>query len=378
MFLKNGSVLKTMLLLSLFALSACDNKTEEKPTVEKETAVAVKVHTLKKERYAIWVDFSGKTQAVDEVMVISRVTGELKARLFTPGDTVKKEQILFEIDKREYQAIWDQKNAILQKDKASLGLAIANVKRYEPLVKEQLAPREKLDELLATQKQLEATIQADLASLETAALNLEYCDMKASIDGQIGKELVLMGNTVNAGTQLAKIVQTDFLYVNINPSAHEVALIKKYKSSKHPKIKVILKGRNGTNIELSGEIDFIDNVSNTSTGTVAMRAKIDNKEHLLFPGTYVEMKVFVTDELPVLAVHPDQISQNQQGEYVLVVNKENRIKTRQVKTSYVNNDLAIVSDGLHEGDRVVVGTVNALRNDVLVTATEVDNPIRTK
>ena len=363
-----------ILTLTLF-FSACENKTENQPTVTEEKPIAVNVHTLKEEPYPIWVDFSGKTQAVDEVMVISRVTGELKERSFKPGDTVKKDQALFTIDKSEYQAVWDQKNANLQKDKASLNLAIANVKRYKPLVDEQLAPREKLDELEATQKQLEATINADMAALDAAILNLEYCDVKASIDGQIGKELVLLGNIVNAGTELAKIVQTDFLYVNFNPSAHEVALIKKYKSSDKPKVKVRLRSNKRMDVELEGEVDFIDNVSNTSTGTVAMRAKIANAEKLLFPGSFVEVKVFVSDKIPVLAVHPDQISQNQQGEYVFVVNQKNEIETKQVQTSYANNDLAIISEGLKEGDQIVVGTVNALRNGTKVSMNEVENPI---
>jgi len=309
-------------------------------------------------------------------MVVSRVTGELKERFFKPGDTVKKDQILFRIDKSEYQAVWDQKNAILQKDKASLNLANANVKRYKPLVEEQLAPREKLDELEATKQQLEATINADMAALAAATLNLEYCDVKASIDGQIGKELVLLGNIVTAGTELAKIVQTEFLYVNFNPSAHEVALINKYKSTDKPKVKVRLRSSKRMDVELEGEVDFIDNVSNTSTGTVAMRAKINNTEKLLFPGTFVELKLFVSDKIPVLAVHPDQISQNQQGEYVFIVNKNNEIETRQVKTNYSNNDLAIVSEGLVEGDRIVVGTINALHMGIKVSATEVDNPIK--
>ena len=364
-----------LLTLTLF-FSACDNKVEKKPTVAEEMPIAVNVHTLKKEAYPIWVDFSGKTQSVDEVMVISRVTGELKERFFKPGDTVKKGQVLFTIDKSEYQAIWDQKNANLQKDKASVNLANANVKRYKPLVEEQLAPREKLDELEATKQQLEATIKADEASLEAALLDLEYCDVKANIDGQIGKELVLIGNIVNAGTELAKIVQTDFLYVNFNPSAHEVALIKKYKSADKPKVKVRLRSSKRMDVELDGEIDFIDNVSNTSTGTVAMRAKITNDEKLLFPGTFVELKLFVSDKIPVLAVHPDQISQNQQGEYVFVVNKKNEIETKQVKTSYSNNDLSIIFEGLAEGDKVVVGTINALRNGSKVSASEVENPIK--
>lgn len=368
-------VLMLTALMGTVFLSGCDEK-KEKIAVEKEVSISVNVHTLKKQAYPIWVEFSGKTQAVDEVMVVSRVAGELEARLFKPGDTVQKDQILFEIDKREYQAVWDQKNATLEKDRASLNLARANVKRYEPLVKEQLAPREKLDELIATKKQLEATIKADIAALEAAALDLEYCDVRANIAGQIGKELVLLGNIVNSGTELAKIVRTDFLYVNFNPSEHEVALISTYKSTQNPKVKVILKSRKHLDIELEGEVDFTDIVSNTSTGTVSMRAKIKNDNKLLFPGSFVSLRLFISDEIPVLAVHPDQISQNQQGQYVFVVNEKNEIETRQIKTAYSNNDLVIVQEGLAEGDKVLVGVVNALHSGTKVNYTEVENPIR--
>jgi len=362
-------------LAGILFFSACEKKNETKIVPVEEKAISVNVHTLKKETYPIWVNFSAKTQAVDEVMVISRVTGELEKSLFNPGDSVKKDQILFTIDKREYQAQWEQKNAILEKDKASLALAVANVKRYEPLVKEQLAPKEQLDELVATQKQLEATIRADKAALDAVALDLEYCDVKASISGQIGKELVLTGNIVDKGSELTTIVQTEFLYVNFNPSAQEVSLIKKYKSEEKPKVKVLLKGRKGLDITFDGQIDFIDNVSNTSTGTVAMRAKIINKELLLFPGTFVELKLFVTDKVPVIAVHPDQIAQDQQGQYVYVVSKESTIAKRQVKTNYTNNDLVMISEGLKEADRVVVGTVHGLKVGLKVEATEVPNPI---
>ena len=376
MFCIKKILLFASVLFSIILFLGCENKTEKKLIVIEEKPIAVNVHTLKQEAYPVWVNFSGKTQAVDEVMVISRVTGELKERFFKPGDSVKKDQVLFSIDKREYQAVWDQKNANLQKDKASLNLANANVNRYKPLVEEQLSPREKLDELEATKQQLESTIKADMAALEAATLDLEYCDVKASIDGQIGKELVLLGNIVNAGTELAKIVQTDFLYVNFNPSAHEVALIKKYKSTDKPKVKVRLRSSKRMDVELDGEIDFIDNVSNTSTGTVAMRAKINNDKKLLFPGTFVEVKLFVSDKIPVLAVHPDQISQNQQGEYVFVVNTQNEIETKQVKTTYSNNDLIIISEGLKVGDKVIVGTINALRDGTKVSLSEVENPIK--
>ncbi|MBL0721390.1 MAG: hypothetical protein JJV88_02285, partial [Sulfurovum sp.] len=160
--------------------------------------------------------------------------------------------------------------------------------------------------------------------------------------------------------------------VNFHPSSHEVSLIKKYKSEEYPRVKAIL---DSGNIMVEGKIDFIDNVSNTSTGTVAMRAKIDNKEDLLLAGTFVKLKLFITDKLPVIAVEPNQISQNQQGEYVLIVNKENEIETRKILVSYANNDLSIISKGLKEGDRVLVGTIAGLSNGTKVSVTEVTNPI---
>lgn len=360
---------------SLLLLTGCGSEDKKKTIVKEEKPIEVNVYTAKKEVYPIWIDFSGKTQAVDTVTVISRVSGEVKERLFQPGDIVNKDQVLFHIDKSEYQAVWDQKNAILQKNKASLNLANTNVKRYKPLVQEKLAPREKLDELIATQKQLESTIKADEAALKTAELNLAYCDIKANISGQIGKALVGTGNIVNVGTELAKIVQTEYLYVNFNPSAHEVALIKKYGSEDKPKVKVLLKSNERMKVEFEGEIDFIDNVSNASTGTVAMRAKIFNENRLLLPGVFVQLKLLLSDKFKVLAVHPDQVSQNQLGEFVYVVNAQNQIETRQIKPIYSNNDLVIIGEGLQENDKVVVGTVNALRNGLKVSFTEVDNPI---
>ncbi len=364
------------LVLALVFVSGC-NKTEEQETVQEEAPVAVNVHTLQKEKYPMWIYFTGKTQAFDEVDVIARVGGELEAYHFKPGQEVKKEDLLFTIDKSEYQAAWDQKNAILEKDKASYALAKANVKRYTPLVREQLAPREKLDELTATLKQLEATIKSDEAALKRAKLDLEYCNIRASIDGQIGKPLVLTGNIVAAGTALAKIVQSKKLYVNFNPSAREVALIKRYSKEEKPPVKVSTRGGDHVTETLDGRIDFIDNISNSSTGTVAMRAVVKNDKGLIFPGSFVQIEIFLGN-YNVIAVHPNQISQDQQGSYVYVVNEKNEVHRVPVEPLFSNNDLVLVGKSLNEGDRVIVGTVSGLSEGTKVTPTEVPNPVKVK
>jgi len=366
-----------MFIATSFVLLGC-NETKEQTQVElPENPIAVNVHTLKKESYPVWIYFSGKTQAFDEVDVIARVGGELKAYHFQPGQQVKKSELLFSIDKSEYQAAWDQQNAILEKDKASHALAQANVKRYTPLVKEQLAPREKLDELTATLKQLEATIRSDEAALQRATLDLEYCDIKASIDGQIGKPLVLIGNIVSVGTVLSKIVESKKLYVNFNPSAQEVALIKRYSKEKYPEVKVSIRGNEKITETLNGKIDFIDNISNSSTGTVAMRAVVENEKGYIFPGSFVEIELFL-GEYTVLAVHPDQVSQDQQGRYVSVVNSNNEVHAVHVTPLFSNNDLVLVGESLKEGDRVIVGTIAGLTEGMKVTATEVGNPVKVK
>ena len=369
---QNGTIVATLIL---FVLSGCGQEKQKAVATVEQPPVVLEVHTLKKERYPIWISFSGKTQAIDEVDMIARVKGELKAAHFTPGQQVKKGDLLFTIDKSEYQTNWNQHYAILEKDKASYALAQANVRRYTPLVKEQLAPQEKLDELTATLKQLEATIKADKATLERAKLNVDYCDMRATIDGQIGKPLVLTGNLVNVGDILGKIVETKKLYVNFNPSANEVALIKRYSKEEKPAVRVAIRGNKKITETLNGKIDFIDNVSNSSTGTVAMRAIVENEKGLIFPGSFVEINLFL-GEYSVLAIHPDQVSLDQEGSYVSVVNADNRVHMVHITPLFTNNDLMLVGEELQVGDRVIVGVVSGLTEGMKASPSEVPNPVK--
>ena len=365
----------SIIFTSLFIFSACEKKEDKKGEVQDTKKIEVQVNTMKKETYPIWVDFSGKTEAFKNVEVTSRVNGELKEIFFKAGEDVKKDQLLFKIDDSQYNAILEQKTAGLEKDQASLNLAISNVNRYKPLVKDGLAPREKLDELEATQKQLQAVVNASKASIKQATLDVEYTQIKATIDGKVGQNLLDVGNLVNASsTILTKIVDSKKLYANFNPSTNEVSLINKYKSQENPTVKIKLE--NNDSIELKGNIDFIDNSTNQTTGTVLMRAIIDNKDNVIFPGSFVEIKLFITDNIHLLAVQPNILGQNQLGSFVYVVNAENKIQSKQVEIQYSNKDLAIIKSGLEEGDRVVVSDITKLRNNLLVNATVVENKIK--
>lgn len=378
MFTNKKILTSVFIASSLLVFSACsDKKTEEKKVEVKEVKkTEVQVHSIKKETYPIWVNFSGKTEAKNNVFVTAKVAGELKEIYFKAGDTVAKGQKLFKIDDRVYKAVLSQRKSSLQKDRANLNLAVANVKRYKPLVEKGLAPREKLDELVANQRQLQAVINSDNATIKEAQIDLDDTLIKASISGKIGKSLIDIGNNVSTSDKLVQIVQSNDLYVNFNPSSKEVFLLNQYKSEKYPKVIVLPEDIENMDLGLKGKVDFIDSVTNETTGTVGMRATINNEKELLYPGTFVNIKLFVTDKIPVITVHPNSLSQNQLGFFVYTVNAENKVQKIQVKVEYSNKDLAIIKSGLMIGDKVIVSATNKLQENQEVIASEVANPIK--
>ncbi len=375
MNLKN--ILLFHLVLSLvFSVTGCDGTKQEQVTIKKEPKkVQVRVHTIQRQTYPIWLDFTGKTEALESVYVTSRVAGELKSVCFKAGDVVKKGDLLFRIDDREYRSVLNQKKSALSKDISSLNLALANLKRYEPLVKKGLAPREKLDELTASVEKYRAMVESDRSAVNEAQLDVDYSAVKATINGRIGKALVDIGNIVKTSDQLANIVQTNQLYVNFSPSTNDVFLLNRYKSEKYPKVEVLPENVFDKHLSLKGRIDFIDNVTDKATGTVSIRAKVDNPKELLFPGSFVKIKVFLTDQQSMIAVHPNNISQNQLGCYVFIVNRENQVQISQVELYYSNKDIAIIKSGIKEGDRIIVSPTSQLQEHQTVTTEEVANPV---
>ena len=365
-------------LVFLLILTACNDKKVEENKIEiKEVEkVKVDVHTIKKEAYPIWVDFSGKTEAKNNVFITAKVAGELKEIYFQAGQSVQEGQNLFRIDDRSYSAILSQKKSSLQKNKASLNLAIANVNRYKPLVQKGLAPREKLDELVASQKQLEAIVNEDLATIKEAQVDVDDTIIKASISGKLGKSLIDIGNNVSTSDKLVNIVQSEELYVNFNPSSKDVFLINQYKSEKYPDVIVLPEGIENIDLGIKGKVDFIDNVTDVATGTVSMRAIIKNNKELLFPGTFVNIKLFITDKIPFIAVPPSTLSQNQLGFFIFTVDSENKVQKTVVTVEYSNKDLAIITSGLQVGNKIITSATNQLQEKQEVISNEVANPIK--
>jgi len=199
--MKSKLCMAVLVSIALSLVAACSTSDNGKDTQQpqKPPPLPVEVITVQQEAMPIWLEYTGKTEATKRIEVRARVAGRLEKVLFTEGDLVEKGQKLFEIEKAAYQAALDQAKAKLERDQASLELARADVKRYEPLVEKGLAPRATLEQYEARKNELIATIKSDEAAINNAALDLSYTDVVAPISGRISRryaELQQLGHVI--------------------------------------------------------------------------------------------------------------------------------------------------------------------------------------
>jgi len=344
-------------ILSL-GLAGCGSEKKAKDAAPvKEQPPQVKVTILKKEPRRIWLEYSSKAEAYESATVVSRVAGEIREQTFKPGQHVHKGDVLFRIDKSDYLAAYNKALAQLEKDRATLELAEADVLRYKPLVAEQLAPRQKMEQLEAARKELEATIKADKVLMEDAKLKLSYCDVKAPIDGEIGEEFVKPGNQVSPGTKLASIVESRSLQVNLYPSTREIAAIQHYKAKPMPDVEVF--PRDNPALRERGQVEYIASRADETTGTVTVRAKVDNTRKMILPGSFVTVRLIIDEKMPVISIDPDWVFQDQQGEFLYTVDANNTLRKVHFVSPFSNAEMVILPDDL-AGKRVLVQPAGSL------------------
>lgn len=364
-------LISTIILSSLLLFSACS---DEKPKeVQKEMPpLNVDTITVKKEPIPIWKQYTGTTKASSDQEVRARVPGILKKIYFKDGETVIKGQKLFMIEQDEYIAARDAARAKKAQDEASLKLANADVARYEPLVKEGLAPRATLEQYQAQQAGLKAAIAGDEAEIKKAQLSLSYTMLRAPISGKVSARRVDIGNLVGQGeaTLLTTIMSVNPLYAYFSPSQDDVRLFEEYRNKEMPDAFIEVKGARET-IRLNGFVDFSNNEVDSLTSTISMRATISNPEEKVLPGTFVYVNLFINDKYSFLMIPPEVMFSDQLGTYVYVVDKQNKVKRADIKTSYSTKYYVNVESGLNDGDRVVVSALVKLKPNTKVNPTDV-------
>ena len=357
---------------SLLAGCSDQSKGGQRPPTE------VAIVTVAPERLALSNELPGRLEANRVAQVRARVSGIVLKREFQEGGEVKAGQLLFRIDPAPYQAALNSAKAAQAKAEANLTQSTLKLTRYEPLVKINAISKQEYDDANAAQKQAAADVASAKAAVTTASLNLGYASVTAPIAGRIGRALVTEGALVGQGdaTQLALIQQIDTLYVNLTQSSAEVMQLRQalkggqLKGAAKGEAKVTLVLEDGSVYPHDGKLLFSDITVEESTGTVTLRAVFPNPDRLLLPGTFVRARLQQAVNEAALAVPQQAVQRSNEGAYVMVVGAEDKVEVRQVKTAASQGDKWIITEGLKEGDRVIVEGLQKIRAGMPVKTVE--------
>lgn len=313
-----------------------------------------------------YVEVTGTAASTNVVKLLARVEGYLDSIHFADGAIVKKNDLLFIIQQTQYQAQLQQAKAQLMQQQALLDYAKTEVVRYTKLFHQNAATATEVDKWHYQQKVAEAGILNAQGQIEVAQLNLDYTEVKAPFDGLMGKHLIDPGNVVGGGgqpTALAEITQLDPIYVTATLSEQQVLDIranlnqKRLSPAELRKVPVDVGLENGTGYPYHGFIEYVAPQFDPSTGTIQVRAILNNPDRNLLPGIFVRMRLpkgKVTQA--ALLVPARAIGEDQGGLYLMVVNKDDVVEQRYVKTAeQLVGNMRVITSGLSRDDLVVIG-----------------------
>ena len=314
-----------------------------------------------------WDQYTGRTEAVESVDVRPRVSGYIDQISFKDGQLVKPGDVLFVIDPRPYQDVLDQDKANLQSADAQRQLKEANFARAQRLFQSNVTAKEEYDTSVAQKNQAEAEFAQARASVNSAALNVEFTEVKSPIEGRISRQLVTRGNLVQAdSTVLTKVVSVNPIYAYFNVDQRTV---QKYHNQiqggqfQDPRVSampVYLQLEGETGFPHEGVIDFVDNTYNASTGTLQIRGRFKNEDASLYPEAFVRIRIAGTPKHDAILITERALGTDQGQKFVLLVDDHSVVQVHPVELGPVVDGLRVVRNGLGPDDHVIVdGLVNA-------------------
>jgi len=371
-----------MLLVCLFGCGAHDDKANKTKGILPPTPVTTALAQARD--IPVQIRQIGSVEAVAVIAVKAQISGELNQVLFKEGQEVKKGQELFVIDPRPYQQALDQAEAALQKDIALVTQAEANLardraqaanakqqaKRYAGLEAQGVISKDLNDSYQTTSQVQDEAVRADEAAInsakasvvsdrsavDTAKLNLSYCYILSPIDGRAGSLLLQAGNLVKANdtTALVNINQLQPVYVTFSAPEQLLGEIRRYDAG-HA-LSVNATGvANGSSraVTATGQLTFIDNTVDSSTGTIKLKATFPNNDHALWPGQFISVVMTLRTLDHATVVPSEAIQSGQKGQFAFVVKPDQTVETRQVTVGQTIDNQIVVESGISPGETVV-------------------------
>ena len=317
-------------------------------------------------------DFIGRVAAIDKVDVVARVSGFINERNFTEGQQVKAGDLLFRIEPDTYKAAVDQQTANLAKAKATEVNANLQLQRGQELLHNQNIPQSEVDQRAANAQAAHADVMQAEALLEQAKINLGYTEIRSPIDGRIGIANFTIGNLVSpsSGT-LATIVSQDPIYVTFQASEADVIEYKHRiaaSADKNPHVTIHIKLPDGTIYPHPGRTNLLDVKVQPDTDTILARAQLPNPEGMLIPGGIVGVMVERGAPQASLIVPQSAVQLDQAGRYVMVVGADKKVEQRRITTGVEQGRDVVVTQGLKEGELVIVEGIQKVHPGQIVAA----------
>ena len=338
-----------VLLLAGLTFTSCSEK--KKPT--SRPPVPVLAATVVEKTVPVELKAIGSVEAYSTVNIKSRVGGQLVKVNFKEGQDVDQGQLLFVIDPRPHEATLRQAEANLAKDKALANKAQADARRYAALIQKQFVSQQEYDQAKATAESLSATVQADQVAVQNAKLMLSYCYIHAPISGRTGNLLAHMGNMIKADADTAMLVinQIQPIYVSFAIPQQNLPEIRRYMAKKKIPVEALIAGEE--NNPETGELTFVNNTVDTSTGTFQCKATYANPHKRLWPGLFVNVIVKLATQPNAILVPSQAVQTRQEGEFVFVIKPDHTVEVRPVETGRTIDNDVIITKGLKPGEQVV-------------------------
>jgi RND family efflux transporter MFP subunit len=377
-FDRNSKTLKLGgVVLILFLIYLVVHHLAKKTTPTIPLPVVAIQHPVLKEMTE-YVTQTGTTVAYISVNLVARIEGFLDAIKFTDGSIVKKNKELFVIQPEPYLEQLKAAQATVDAQKADLAYSKSEHARQQRMYKENATSKNNVEKWLAKKQESQANLAKAVADEQIAAINYSYTHIAAPFDGRIGRHLVDVGNLVGHGeaTQLATIEQIDKLYVYFN--LNELDLLKLRAAARAYNVKPTDINQVTADISLQNEsgythqakLDFINTGLNAATGTMELRALIDNKDYLFVPGLFVQVRVPISKPTKQLTIPDTALLYDQIGPYALTVDKNNIVQLARVELGTVEKGIRAITKGLTAKDKVIVDGLQAASPGNKVTLKE--------
>ncbi|MFI8744995.1 efflux RND transporter periplasmic adaptor subunit [Pseudomonas sp. NPDC077186] len=341
---------------------------------------AVTVERVKAGALPVVLEYPARTAGYREVQVRAQVSGILQERTYQEGSGVQKDQLLFRIDPRPYQAALARAKGALAQEQARYRQTERDLKRIRELQKKGFASESELDNAVSNFEQSKANIEAAQAEVQSRQIDLDYTTVKAPITGITSKESVSEGSLIVAGdpsaSLLTQITQLDPIFVNFAyPDAEAERLRRELSEGSlvppaSGKLNVEVQFGDGSAYPVEGEVDFTDSLIDRGTGTVSARGVVPNPEQKLLPGQFVRVLVKGLTRPDAITVPERAVAQGPRGTFVYVVDEQGIARMRQVGTGDTAGGRWLISSGVSEGDRVVVDGLAKVRPDSPVQVEE--------